>query len=253
MRAMSATRSVGSSELRMVEGLEVELVRKRVRNLHLSVHPPDGRVRISAPLRASDRSIARFVRENLAWVARHRVRIAEEEQRAAATQRPRSLCGEDGEVWSRFGQALRLTVVERAGRIGVRVAPDRRLVLTVPAGTAAEARLAALERWQRRELRTAASRMIDHWAVQLDVTPQFLGIKRMRTRWGTCVPLRGRIWLSLALASREPAQVEYVVVHELVHLLEGSHGRRFVALMDAHLPDWRARKAALDRSVTIAG
>lgn len=253
MRAISAARHVGSTELRMVEGLEVELTRKRVRNLHLSVHPPDGRVRISVPLWTSDRSIARFVRDNLGWVARHRVRIAEEALRAAATPRPRAPCGDDGEVWSRFGQALRLTVVEREGRIGVRVAPDRRLVLTVPAGTASEARLAALERWQRRELRTAASRMIEHWAAQLDVTPQFLGIKRMRTRWGTCVPLRGRIWLSLALVSREPAQVEYVVVHELVHLLEGSHGRRFVALMDVHLPDWRARKAALDHSVLVTG
>jgi len=249
VRATRAAKQVASSELRMVEGLEVELVRKRVRNLHLSVHPPDGRVRISAPLRTSDRSIARFVRENLAWVARHQERIAEEERRAAAVPRPRVLRGEGGEVWSRFGQALRLTVVEGSGRIDVRVAPERRLVLTVPSGTGAEARLAALERWQRRELRTAASVMIEHWAARLEVSPQFLGIRRMRTRWGTCVPQRGRIWLSLALASREPAQVEYVVVHELVHLLEGSHGPRFVALMDRYLPDWRSRKAALDGSV----
>jgi predicted metal-dependent hydrolase len=230
----------------MVEGLEVELSRKRVRNLHLSVHPPDGRVRISAPLRASDRSIARFVRENLDWVAGHRARIAEEERRAAP--RPVVLRGEDGEVWSRFGQALRLTVVERPGRPRVLITPERRLVLMVPMGAPSDVRLAALERWQRRELRGAASRMIEHWSPRLDVAPQFLGIKRMRTRWGTCVPQRGRIWLSLALASREPAQVEYVVVHELVHLLEGSHGRRFVALMDTHLPDWRARKEALDRA-----
>jgi predicted metal-dependent hydrolase len=112
-----------------------------------------------------------------------------------------------------------------------------------------EAVLAVIDRWRRQELRSAAMGLLDHWACRMGVHYEFLGVRDMRTRWGSCVPARRRIWLSLALVTRPPVLLEYVVVHELVHLLESSHGPRFRALMDLHLPEWRQRRTALDASV----
>ena len=93
---------------------------------------------------------------------------------------------------------------------------------------------------------TSAEPLLAHWCARIGVQHQFLGLRRMTTRWGTCVPSKGRIWLNVALFPRHPALLEYVIVHEAVHLAEGSHGPRFRALMDLHLPDWRARRTQLD-------
>jgi len=228
-----------------IGGYEVTINRKSIRRLSLGVHPPDGRVAVSAPLRISERTVLRFVNENLAWIEHHRTRILEEERRAAATRRPDPQA-RSGEIWWRFGQALRLEVEETSGRPSVSLRPDRRLELLARPASASSDRLAQLERWRRQQLRVAAERSMAHWAPAMHVEPQFLGIRSMRTRWGTCVPQVGRIWLNLELVRRPPSDLEYVVVHELAHLREGSHGRRFVAIMDRHLPDWRERKASLD-------
>lgn len=235
-----------------IGGFEVSVHRKNIRRLSLGVHPPDGRVTVSSPLRMAERTIVRFVTDNVAWIEQHRARIIEEERRAAATRRPDPEA-RSGEIWWRFGQALRLEVVETAGRPTVSVRPERRLELVTRPAAAADARLAQLERWRRQQLRVAAERSMAHWAPKMHVEPQFLGIRRMRTRWGTCVPQVGRIWLNLELVRRPPAELEYVVVHELAHLREGSHGRRFAAIMDRHLPDWRERKASLDRPWPVDG
>jgi predicted metal-dependent hydrolase len=232
-----------------VDGLEVEVTVRRVRRMNVRVHPPDGSVRLSVPPRTSERAVVRFVRESRDWIDHHRARIAEDERRSA--RRPASPVprGVTGEVWWRFGRALRLDVIASPGRVRVELLPTDRLVVRAPDASDGDAVLAALERWQRRELRSAATPLLDHWAAAMGVRYGFLGVRRMTTRWGTCVPREGRIWLSLALVTRPPALLEYVVVHELAHLREASHGPAFRALMDAHLPDWQERRTALDRSV----
>lgn len=229
-----------------VDDLEVEVTVGRVTRMNLGVHPPDGRVRLSVPARTSDRAVRRFLRESRVWIERHRARIAEDEARAALRPTLRPHQGVSGEVWYRFGQALRLEVVEGSARPRVRARPDRRLVVEVADPARTHDVLAALDRWERRELRAAAQPLLTAWCSQLGVTHEFLGLRRMTTRWGTCVPSKRRIWLNVALFTRPPVLLEYVIVHEAVHLLEGSHGPRFHALMDLHLPDWRARRARLD-------
>jgi len=219
---------------------------RRVRRMNLGVHPPDGRVRLSVPPRTSDRTVVRFVRDSRAWIERHRDRVRAEEQLAAARPAAPERRGATGEVWSRFGQAVRLEVVPAAGRPRVSVRPDRRLEVRVPDPSDRATVLGALDRWQRRELRSAAGPMLDHWCARVGVRHDFLGVRRMSTRWGSCVPARGRIWLNVALVERPPDLLEYVVVHEVVHLRELSHGPPFQALMDRHLPDWRERRARLD-------
>jgi predicted metal-dependent hydrolase len=237
---------VGASGVIHVDDLEVEVTVRRITRMNLGVHPPDGRVRLSVPPRTSERAVRRFVRESRAWIDRHRDRIMEEERAAALRPGPAARRGVSGEVWWRFGQALRLEVVSGDGRPSVDLRPDRRLAVHVPDPAQTAAVLAVLDRWERRELRAVAAPLLDHWCARIGVQHEFLGLRRMTTRWGTCVPSKGRIWLNVALFVRHPALLEYVIVHEAVHLREGSHGPRFRALMDTHLPDWRTRRARLD-------
>ena len=243
--------TVPASRVLQVDDLEVEVTVRRVKRMNLGVHPPDGRISLSVPLRTSDRAMVRFVRECRAWIEHHRARIIEEAQaQAACPARPARpvLQGVSGEIWWCFGQPHRLTVHESPGRPRVAVRAFRRLEVRVPDASDAAAVLAAIDRWQRRALREAAEPMLAHWCERIGVRYAFLGVRRMSTRWGSCVPARGRIWLNVALTERHPALLEYVVVHEVVHLVEGGHGARFRALMDTHLPEWRDRRALLDAS-----
>jgi predicted metal-dependent hydrolase len=188
----------------------------------------------------------RLVRESRAWIVRHRERIRDDERAAALRPSPPVRVGADGERWALLGEPLRLEVVATAGRPRVVAHPDGRLEAQVIDPTDRAEVLRAVDRWQRRMLRTAAEPMLSHWCRRMGVEYQFLGLRRMSTRWGSCVPGRGRIWLNVALMDHAEDLLEYVIVHEVAHLLEGSHGPRFRALMDLHLPDWPERRRRLD-------
>jgi predicted metal-dependent hydrolase len=231
-----------------VDDLVVEVTVRRVKRMNVRVHPPDGSVRLSVPPRTSDRTVVRFVRESRVWIEHHRSLIAQEQQRATRRPAPAALCGSSGEVWWRFGHALRLEVEASPGAARVTVHPEGRLRVRVTDPSDSVVVLAALDRWRRAELRTAARGLLDHWAPRMGVHYDFLGVRDMRTRWGSCVPARRRIWLNLALVARPPAQLEYVAVHELAHLTVPSHGPEFWGLLDLHLPDWRERRRRLDSS-----
>ncbi len=231
-----------------VDGLDVEVTVRRVKRMNVRVHPPDGDVRLSVPPRTSDRAVVRFVRESRAWIEHHRARILEDERTAALRPSLPARRGVTGEVWWRLGRAHRLEVMGSSDRPNVTLASDGRLVVRLPEPDDPAAVLALLDRWERRELRRAASPLLDVWAARMGVRYDFLGLRRMSTRWGSCVPARRRIWLNVALLPRHPALIEYVVVHELAHLREASHGPAFRALMDVHLPDWLDRRSALDAS-----
>ena len=248
-RIRSATDGLLAVRMVQVDDLEVEVTVRRVKRLNLGVHPPDGRLRVSVPARTSDRVVARFVRESRAWIERHRERIRDDELAAALRPPPPVRVGADGELWSRLGEPLRLEVVAGGGRSKVIAHPDGRLEARVIDPADRTGVLRALDRWQRRTLRTAAEPLLAHWCERLDVHYEFLGLRRMSTRWGSCVPARGRIWLNVALLDHAEALLEYVVVHEVVHLREASHGPRFRALMDLHLPDWPERRLQLDPGV----
>lgn len=227
--------------------VEVVVTRRAVRRATLRVHHTDGRVTLSAPHAAPERELVAFVATHLDWVRRERARQLEE-ARIEAARRPPALRAVDGETWWWAGDPWRLEVRARAGRPRVVPCPGGRLELAAPSEASREDRLAALERWQRRVLRAAAVRLVDAWSDRLGVEPAFLGIRRMSTRWGSCVPATGRVWLNLELVARPPRHLEVVVVHELVHLITPRHGERFRRLMDRHVPDWRELQRALDGS-----
>ena len=224
-----------------VAGIRVEVIRKDIKNLHLGVYPPNGRVRVAVPQSVSDDAARLAVIDKLGWVKRQRAKFAEQPR----LPRPEAVTGES---WYVFGQRMRLNVLPTDGQARVVRPTKGRLELHAPADMTEQARVATLDRWQRRELRREVTALVEQWAPVVGVRPASVGIRRMRTKWGSCSTSAGHIWLNAELAKKSRSCIEYIVVHELVHLLEPNHGERFLALMDLHLPSWRARRDELNRA-----
>src|SRR5258706_5050132 len=221
-----------------VRGIPIEVVYKDIKNLHIGVYPPAGRVRIAAPARLDDERVRLAVIHRLSWIKRQRRQFQD-----AARQTPREMVpGECHYVW---GKRLRLKVIERPGRPHVEVDGDR-LLLYMPVGSDQAARTRTLQQWQRSEMRRAVPPLIEQWEPAVGrCVPQW-GIRRMKTKWGSCNCETGRILINLELAKKHPHSLEYVVVHEMAHLLERNHGDRFAKLMDSLMGDWRTRPDALN-------
>lgn len=224
-----------------VSGIQVEIVRKDIKNLHLGVYPPNGRVRAAVPLRLGDEAVRLALVSRLGWIKRQRRAFLEQER-----QSEREMV--TGEAHYVEGRRCRLRLVLFDGPARVELRNIGTLVLRVRPRLDAEQRRVVLERWYRARLREHARDLIAHWAVRLGVSVSDWGIKKMRTRWGSCNQNAQRIWLNLELAKKPIQCVEYIVVHELVHLLERQHNERFAALMDQYLPDWRLRRDLLRSS-----
>ncbi|HEX7476643.1 MAG TPA: SprT family zinc-dependent metalloprotease [Polyangiales bacterium] len=222
-----------------ISGLRVAVVRKRIKNLHLGVYPPDGRVRVAAPLAVSDAAVRVAVIGKLRWIKRQRATF---ERQARESQREMV----SGESHYYRGRRYRLRVVETDGQPRVELRGQRTLVLHSRPGWSAADRERLLHRWYRERLRDVASRLIARWQSRLGVEVRDWGIKRMKTKWGSCNANAGRIWLNAELIKKAPACLEYVVVHELVHLAASRHDERFLGLMDLHLPTWSRRRTELN-------
>lgn len=221
-------------------GIQVEIVRKDIKNLHLGVYPPHGRVRAAVPLRLDDEAVRLALVCRLGWI--HRQRRAFSEQ---VRQSEREMVA--GESHYVEGRRYRLKVELHDGPSQVALR-SRTLNLRVRPQLDSTQRLAVVERWYRARLRGQLAELVDHWSEQLGIAAPDWGIKKMKTRWGTCNQDARRIWLNLELAKKPPQCMEYIVVHELVHLIERHHNDRFAALMDQHLPDWRLRRDVLSKS-----
>lgn len=219
--------------------LRVAVVRKDIRNVHLSVYPPAGRVRISAPRHLSDAAIRAFVIGKLGWIRRQQAKLQTQER-----ETPREYL--DRETHYVWGRRCLLQMVEREGTPTVDW-HGQRLVLTVRPGTSLKRREEILEAWYREQLREAVPPLVDRWQRRLGVQTEAIVVRRMRTRWGSCTPSSGRIRLNTNLAKKPRQCLEYVLVHELLHLIEPTHNARFVGLMDRHMPGWRQQREELNR------
>jgi predicted metal-dependent hydrolase len=229
--------STGSSRL-TVGGLSVDVVHKDIKNLHIGVYPPLGRVRVAAPKRLDDEQIRLAVVQRLSWIKRKRKQLQDAERQSEREM----VTGETHSVW---GVRYRLTVVERPGKREVAVHGNR-LLLEIPAGSDAVLRRRVLEDWYRAQLRTRIPETLVHWEPKVGRTVDQWQIKRMKTKWGSCNADAARLWFNVELAKKPPLCLEYVAVHEMVHLVERSHGERFTNLMDLLLPDWRSRRDQLN-------
>lgn len=222
-----------------VGGVKVEVIRKDIKNLHLGVYPPHGRVRIAVPMHIDDEAARLAVVNKLSWLKK---------QIAAFSLQPRLSDPEavSGESWYVFGQRYRLLVATTKGKPAVRKPTKSRLELHVPVRSKKETRLSILDRWYRKQLREAAEPLLAKWESKIGVKAEFLGVKRMKTKWGSCNHQTSRIWLNSELAKKPIECLEYIVVHELSHLLEPSHNDKFVKLMDNYLPSWRSQRDLLN-------
>lgn len=225
----------------MVHGLTVEVVRKDIKNLHLAVYPPQGRVRAAVPLSVDDEAVRLAVLTRLAWIRRQQARFREQ-----ARQSRREAVS--GETHYFQGRRCRMRLREAVGRSSVRLRGTSTLELTVPPGTAAEDRERVVLRWYRGQLRALLSPLVEKWERELGVRASAWGIRRMKTKWGSCNTATGRVWFNLELVKKPRRCLEYLVVHELLHLFERCHDDRFRALLDHHFPSWRTVRDELNQA-----
>jgi len=221
-----------------ISGLQIQVVRKAIKNLHLGVYPPAGRIRVAAPRAMSDDAVRRAVISKLGWIKRQRARF-----HVQPRQSEREMVR--GESHYFLGRRYRLHVVEHTGPAGVMLR-NRILELSVRPGLNAKARERALHQWYRARLRELIPPLLAKWEASIGVEVADWGIKKMKTKWGACSAGSRRIWLNLELAKKPLRCLEYLIVHELVHFIERHHNDRFVSLMDRHLPDWRLRRDELN-------
>jgi predicted metal-dependent hydrolase len=221
--------------------LTVEVVRKDIKHLHLGVYPPHGRVRVATPLVVSDDAVRLVVIRKLGWIKK---------QQAKFDAQPRQSRREmvNGESHYFFGRRYRLRVLEHGGPASVALRGKASMILRVRSNTTGEQREQVLLRWHREQLRAMIPPLIEKWQPVLGVQVADWGIKKMKTKWGSCNVDARRVWLNLELA-RTPVQcLEYIVVHELIHLLERHHNDRFRGLMDQFIPQWRLYRDDLNRA-----
>jgi predicted metal-dependent hydrolase len=222
-----------------ISGIYVSVVRKQIKNLHLGVYPPDGRVRVAAPLAVSDAAVRVAVVGKLWWIKRQRASF---ERQARESQREMV----SGETHYYRGRRYRLEVIETDGTPSIELRGQSVMVLHTRRGWTGANREELLFRWYRRRLREDLPELLGRWQPEIGVAIAQLGIKRMKTKWGSCNAKARRIWLNLELIKKPAACLEYVLVHEFVHLLAPKHDERFLRLMDKHLPTWRRRRRELN-------
>ena len=219
--------------------ITVAVTRKDIKNLHLNVHPPDGRVTIAAPRHLSLKAVRAFAIDKLRWIRQQQRKLA-----AQVRETPREyLNRETHYVW---GQRCLLQLIETDARPRVEWR-GRRLTLFVRPSADCARRAAVIAAWYREQLRLAVEPLMSHWEQQLGVRAGHLFVQRMRTRWGSCNPRSGGIRLNTELATKPRECLEYILVHELLHLRVPKHDAAFVGLLDCHLPDWLNRRELLNR------
>lgn len=232
--------STESRQIR-VSGLVVEVVRKKIKNLHLGVYPPNGRVRVAAPLHVSDEAVRLAIITRLAWIKKQQEKFGKQER-----QSEREFVS--GESHYFLGRRYRLNVLYQKGRARIVVRNKSTIDLYVREGSNTSQRQRVFLKWYREQLKTMIPPFIEKWQIIIGEKVDDWGVKQMKTKWGTCTIKARRIWLNLELVKKPVQCLEYVIVHEMVHLLERHHNDRFAALMDSFMPQWRAHREELNRS-----
>lgn len=218
--------------------LKISVDRKAIKNIHLSVYPPDGRVHISAPERFELDELRVYAVTRIGWISKQRKQIMSQ-----AREAPWEYISRESHYFR--GVRYLLKVIEQDASPHVEV-KHRELRLFIRPDSSPEKRAEILEEFYRNHLRTAIPKHIAHYAPLLGVRSPEFGIRKMKTKWGSCSIEARRIWLNLELARKPPVCLEYLVVHEMVHLLERNHNARFVGLMDHFLPAWRSHRDLLN-------
>jgi len=226
--------------------ITVSVERKDIKNIHLSVHPPDGKVKLSVPKRTKEEAVRLFLISKTPWIKKQQKKF-DNQVRQSSRQYI------SGESHYFFGKRYRLNVNETNKKQRVEIKNNSYIDLYVRPNSTVEKREDVMKEWYREELKKVIPGYIKKWEKIMDINLNFWGVKQMKTKWGSCNESRKRIWVNLELAKKNQRCLEYVIVHEMVHLKERKHSDRFKKLMDKYLPNWRAVKRELNEVVYESG
>lgn len=217
----------------------IDVEQKDIKNIHLSVYPPSGKVRISAPLRMDMDTLRIYALSKLAWIRKQQAKITGQDREA-----PREFLNRESHYYNGKRYLLKMIELDAKPKIELK---HSTLVLYIRPGTPMEKRQEIIDEWYRAQMKIGLPALIEKWEKRMNVKIGEFGIKKMKTRWGTCNCEAKRIWLNLELAKKPRECLEYIVVHEMVHLLERKHNDIFVAYMNQFFPKWRFYKDELNR------
>jgi predicted metal-dependent hydrolase len=218
--------------------LHAEVTRKAIKHVHLSVLPPAGKVRVAAPQGMALDTIRLFVISKLAWIRSQQRKLQAQER-----ETPREFLNKESHyLWGKR-YLLELAFADAAPAVSL---TRRKLHLQVRRDADPARREEVLDSWYRQQVREAVPALLEKWQPLLGVRAERVFVQRMKTKWGSCTPASGYIRLNTDLAKKPPECLEYIVVHELVHLLEPTHNERFSALMDLYLPQWQHLRKRLN-------
>jgi hypothetical protein len=225
----------------IVNGFVVDVVRKNIKNLHLGVYPPNGRVRVAAPLRINDEAVRLLIISKLAWIKRQQAKFEAQERQSAREY-------VSGESHYYQGRRYLLNVIEQKGSPAVILRNNKTMDLFVRPDSDASQRERVLIAWYRQRLKEEIALLIAKWEPIIGVEVAEWRVKQMKTKWGTCNIRAHRIWLNLELVKKPLHCLEYIIVHEMVHLLERHHNDRFLAYMNRFMPLWQYYREELNRA-----
>lgn len=225
----------------VVDNIPVEVVRKKIKNMYLSVLPPDGRVRVSAPKGLSEERIAAAVRMRINWIRKKQEKFANQPE----PQRRQFVSGETLYLWGK----QYVLQVEYNSRGNAMLLSGEKAILTVRKESSAKQRERFVNEWYRSLLTAEVETYLPKWEKITGLYCSGWQSKNMTTRWGTCNTRTHKIWLNLQLAKKPPECLEYVILHELAHLRVKDHGPAFTAILDQHMPCWRDTQKILNESV----
>jgi predicted metal-dependent hydrolase len=223
-----------------VSDILIDVVRKDIKNLHLAVYPPTGRVRIATPLRLDDEAVRLFAISKLHWIKKQRLKFENQER----------------ETWREYvsgeshyfeGNRYLLNVIYQNTTPKVEIKNKKYIDLFVRPNSTTEQRERVMAKWYRQRLKERIPVLIEKWQKVIGVQVNGWEVKQMKTKWGTCRIEAKRIWLNLELAKKPANCLEYIIVHELVHLLERNHNDRFISLMNKFMPQWRFHQKELNQ------
>jgi len=222
--------------------LVIDVVKKDIKNIHLGVYPPDGNIRIATPLKVNDDRVRLFAISKLPWIKKQQAKF-----QAQSRQSPREFISGESHYFQ--GRRYLLNVIYHQSSPKVIIKNNTNIHLFVRENSTLEQRKKVMTEWYRQQLKEQIPTLLDKWQSITGLTANDWAIKQMKTKWGSCNITDKRIWLNLELAKKPQNCLEYVIVHELVHLLERNHNERFIAYMDKFMPQWPIYKEELSQFI----
>lgn len=222
-----------------IANIEIDVVRKDIKNMHLAVYPPNGNIRLAVPNKTDEEVLRLFAISKLGWIKKN---VRKFKEQARETERDYV----SGESHYFQGRRYMLEVIEHDGFNTCEIKGNSKLLLKVKKGSTRDDKSRVLKEWYRRQLKEQIPGLLEKWQNVIDVETHDWGIKQMKTKWGACNVEAKRVWLNLELAKKPQMCLEYILVHELVHLHERNHNDRFIALMDKFMPKWRLYRDELN-------